>query len=45
MLGEVDDTLTLYLEALKISKEVGDRSGMAATLNNISSVYHRTGQP
>ena len=34
-----------YKQALPIRKEVGDRAGVAKTLNNIGAVYGKIGQP
>ena len=45
MLGEVDEARRLYLDAFKMYEEVGDRAGMATSLNNIGGVYAETGQP
>jgi tetratricopeptide (TPR) repeat protein len=45
VLGEVDEAMRLYRDALKIYEEVGDRAGLAVTLNNIGEVYRNTGQP
>jgi len=45
VLGAVEEALRLYLEALKMYEEAGDRAGLAATLNNIGLVYDGTGQP
>ena len=42
-LGGVTEVLTYYQQALSIMQEVGDRSGIATTLNNIGVVYHDTG--
>ncbi len=42
-LGEVREALDLYIEALQRYEEVGDRQGLAATLNNIGGVYRSRG--
>ena len=41
--GDVQQALTYYHQALPLQQEVGDRSGMATTLNNIGMVYRTTG--
>jgi len=43
-LGQAQKALDYYNQALPISREVGDRSGEAATLNNIGSAYSALGQ-
>ena len=45
VLGEGTKALELYGEPLKLYEEVGDRQGMATTLNNIGLVYRTTGEP
>ena len=45
MLQASPESLTLYEEALPITREVGDRAGEATTLNNMAVVYRATGQP
>jgi tetratricopeptide (TPR) repeat protein len=45
VLGEVAEAMRLYRDARKMYEEVGDRAGLAATLNNIGLVYRSTGQP
>jgi tetratricopeptide (TPR) repeat protein len=44
-IGQLDQALALYEQALSIRREVGDRVGEAITLNNIGEVYKATGQP
>jgi tetratricopeptide (TPR) repeat protein len=43
--GNPQRALALYEQALPIRKEVGDRAGEAATLNNMAGVYRATGNP
>jgi hypothetical protein len=43
--GQPKRALELYEQALPLTREVGDRAGEAATLNNIAGVYDATGQP
>jgi tetratricopeptide (TPR) repeat protein len=43
-LGEVQEALTLSLEALQLYEEAGDRSGLATTLSNIGTVDAGLGQ-
>ncbi|MBP1468426.1 tetratricopeptide repeat protein, partial [Candidatus Chloroploca sp. M-50] len=43
--GQPQRALALYEQALPLRREVGDRAGEAATLNNMAMVYQRTGQP
>src|SRR5262249_40384528 len=45
VLGDVEEALRLYFEALKLYKDAGDRAGLAATLSNLGIVYANTGQP
>jgi tetratricopeptide (TPR) repeat protein len=42
--GESEQALSLYQQALPIRREVGDRSGEATTLNNIAEMYYSSGQ-
>jgi len=42
---QYEQALEYYNQALPISREVGDRSGEATTLNNIGLVYRSIGQP
>src|SRR5919202_688664 len=42
-LGEVEEALAHYRTALHLYTEVGDRAGLATTLNNIESVYNGLG--
>ncbi|MFI7600982.1 tetratricopeptide repeat protein, partial [Actinoplanes sp. NPDC049681] len=44
-LGDPQQALTYYQQALPIRREVGDRAGEATTLNNIGSVYDGLGDP
>ncbi len=44
-LGEPQRALEYYGQALPIMREVGDRAGEAATLNNIGAVYRGLGEP
>ena len=44
-LGEPQRALEYYGQALPIRREVGDRAGEAATLNNIGAVYDGLGEP
>jgi tetratricopeptide (TPR) repeat protein len=44
-LGEPQRALQYYTEALPIGREVGDRQGEAAALNNLGAVYDRLGEP
>jgi tetratricopeptide (TPR) repeat protein len=43
-LGERQRALEYYGQALPITREVGDRAGEAATLNNIGEVYRGLGE-
>ena len=43
--GKNKEALALYEQALPIMREVGDRAGEAATLNNMARVYYATGRP
>ncbi len=43
-LGQKQEALTYYKQALAISQEVGDRGGEGTTLNNLGSVYDALGQ-
>ncbi len=43
--GSRSERLELYEQALPLMREVGDRAGEAATLNNMAEVYRATGQP
>ena len=43
--GSPQRALELYEQALPLMREVGDRAGEAATLNNMAAVYRATGQP
>ena len=43
-LGETQKALEKFNEALPILQAVGDRSGEAATLNNIGEVYRSLGE-
>jgi Tfp pilus assembly protein PilF len=43
--GQPQRALQLYEQALPLRREVGDRAGEAATLNNMAGVYQATGQP
>jgi tetratricopeptide (TPR) repeat protein len=45
VLGDMDEALQLYLDALKIYEDADDRVGLADTLNNIGIVYRHTGEP
>jgi tetratricopeptide (TPR) repeat protein len=45
VLGEVQEALTLYRDALQLYEAVGDRTGLAVTLQNIGAVYDGLGQP
>jgi tetratricopeptide (TPR) repeat protein len=42
-LGDRQQALTYYQQALPIMREVGDRAGEATTLNNIGAVYDNLG--
>ena len=44
-LGEPQRALEYYGQALPVTREVGDRAGEAATLNNIGGVYRGLGEP
>jgi tetratricopeptide (TPR) repeat protein len=44
VLGEVQEALTLYLDAFQMYEAVGDRAGLATTLTNIGVVYDDLGQ-
>jgi tetratricopeptide (TPR) repeat protein len=44
-LGERQRALEYYGQALPIAREVGDRAGEAATLNNIGLAYRGLGEP
>ena len=44
-LGEPQRALEYFGQALPITREVGDRAGEAATLNNIGVVYRGLGEP
>lgn len=43
-IGQRDQALDYFQQALPIQKEVGDRSGLATTLSNIGAVYNALGQ-
>ncbi len=43
-LGQKQEALTYYKQALAISQEVGDRGGEGTTLNNLGCVYDALGQ-
>src|SRR5262245_41582858 len=45
ILGEVQEALTLYQDALQQYEAAGDRAGQAATLHNLGAVYAGLGQP
>jgi tetratricopeptide (TPR) repeat protein len=42
-LGRYEDALTYFRQSLKISKEIGDKSGEGTTLGNIATAYHSQG--
>ncbi|BAY99870.1 TPR repeat-containing protein [Tolypothrix tenuis PCC 7101] len=42
--GQFQEALATFQQALDIQKQIGDRSGVGATLNNIGLVYSRLGQ-
>ena len=42
-LGELDRGLAYYEKSLSIQREIGDRAGEGATLNNISQIYDARG--
>ncbi|WP_273249725.1 tetratricopeptide repeat protein, partial [Limnospira indica] len=44
-IGQPQEALTYYQQALAIMREVSDRAGEATTLNSIGAVYHAIGQP
>ncbi len=44
-IGQSQEALNYYQQALPISREVGDRPGEAVTLNNLGTVYTNIGQP
>ena len=44
MLGQKQEALQYYQQALLISREVGDRGGEGTTLNNLGAVYNGLGQ-
>jgi tetratricopeptide (TPR) repeat protein len=44
VLGDVQEALRLYREALQMYDGSGDRAGLAATLSNIGTVYDNLGQ-
>ncbi|MDT9298628.1 MAG: tetratricopeptide repeat protein, partial [Arthrospira platensis PCC 7345] len=44
-IGQPQEALTYYQQALTISREVRDRAGEATTLNNIGGVYSDIGEP
>ncbi len=44
-IGQPKEALRLYEQALPISREVGDRAGEGAILNNLAGVYRAIGQP
>jgi tetratricopeptide (TPR) repeat protein len=44
VLGEVQEALTLYHEALQLYEAGEDRTGLAVTLNNLGEVYDHLGQ-
>ena len=43
-LGQLQDALQYYQQALPIQEAVGDQAGLATTLNNIGVVYDGLGQ-
>ena len=44
-LGQPQQALEHYAQALPIQRETGDQAGEATTLNNIGAVHDRLGQP
>jgi tetratricopeptide (TPR) repeat protein len=44
-IGQPEQALSLYQQALPITREVHDRAGEATTLNNMALVYQAIGQP
>src|SRR3989440_3295060 len=44
-IGQPQQALKLFEQALPIRREVGDRAGEATTLNNMAEVYQDIGQP
>jgi len=44
-IGQPEQALVLYQQALRIRREVRDRVGEAITLNNMAAVYQVIGQP
>ena len=44
VLGEVQEALTLYHEALQLYEAVGDRAGESATRYNMAMMYRHQGQ-
>ena len=42
-MSNLDDALELYQQSLAISREIGDKAGEGATLNNISQIYKARG--
>ena len=43
-LGEKQEALAYYEQALPLRRQVGDRSGEATTLNNMAVIYFQQGQ-
>uniref|UniRef100_UPI0037040136 tetratricopeptide repeat protein n=1 Tax=Halomicronema hongdechloris TaxID=1209493 RepID=UPI0037040136 len=43
-MGQYEQALDYYQEALAIRQEIGDRSGEGTTRNNIGAVYDNLGQ-
>ena len=44
-LGEQQQALAHYQQALPLRRQVGDRAGEATTLNNLAYIYFQQGQP
>ena len=44
-IGQPQEALSFYEQALPIAREVGDRAGEASILSNIGAVYRDTNQP
>ncbi len=45
MLNKPDDALNNYEESLAIKKQIGDKRGLAASLEQIASIQDSTGHP